>query len=94
LYHIAIVETDWLFMEALADYVPPTAVSWPDALLPQEMGDGQSWLTHVTGTGLAIIEVYRKHIQRINERSDFIDSAPEWAKKSEKLEGRKVPTRP
>jgi hypothetical protein len=26
LYHIAIVETDWLFMEVLADYTPQTAV--------------------------------------------------------------------
>jgi hypothetical protein len=27
LYDIAIVETDWLFFEVLADYTPPTVVS-------------------------------------------------------------------
>jgi uncharacterized damage-inducible protein DinB len=60
LYHIAIVETDWLFMEVLADYTPPTAVAWPDALLPHEMRDEQGLLTHVPGETLA------NHLQRLD----------------------------
>jgi hypothetical protein len=47
-------------MEVLADYTPPTAVSWPDALLPHEMRDEQGLLTHVPGENLAI------HLQRLD----------------------------
>lgn len=60
LYHIAIVETDWLFFEVLADYTPPTAVAWPDALLPHEMRDEQGQLTHVPG------ETLSSHMQRLD----------------------------
>lgn len=60
LYHIACVETDWLFEEVLADYTPPTAVSWPHALLPHEMRDGQGHLAHVPGESLA------SHMQRLD----------------------------
>ena len=49
LYHIAAVETDWLFEEVLADYTPPAAVSWPEALLPHHMRDEQGQLAHVAG---------------------------------------------
>jgi hypothetical protein len=38
----------------LSFYTPPMAVSWPSALLPHGMRSGQSWLTRVTVTGLAI----------------------------------------
>ena len=44
LYHIAAVETDWLFVEVLADYTPETPVAWPDALLPHNMRDQQGRL--------------------------------------------------
>jgi len=44
LYHIAAVETDWLFVEVLADYTPETPVAWPDALLPHDMRDQQGRL--------------------------------------------------
>ncbi len=53
LYHIAAVETDWLFEEALADYTPAAPVAWPDALLPHDMRDQQGELTRVPHEALA-----------------------------------------
>lgn len=47
LYHIAAVETDWLFEEALAGYTPPTPVAWPDDLLPHDMRDAAGELTRI-----------------------------------------------
>jgi uncharacterized damage-inducible protein DinB len=69
LYHIAAIETDWLFAEVLADYTPETAVSWPDSLLPHDVRDEQGWLTHVPEEALAT------HLQRLDTvRSILLDA--------------------
>jgi len=53
LYHVAAIEADWLFEEVLADYTPPTAVAWPDALFPYHIRDQAGHLTPMTGGTLA-----------------------------------------
>jgi uncharacterized damage-inducible protein DinB len=69
LYHIAAIETDWLFAEVLADYTPETAVSWPDALLPYDVRDEKGWLTHVPDEKLT------SHWQRLDAvRSILLDA--------------------
>jgi len=68
LYHIAAIETDWLFTEILAGYTPETAVSWPEDLLLYDVRDQQGWLTHVPGEALA------HHLQRLDTvRSILLD---------------------
>lgn len=54
LYHIAAVETDWLFEEVLADYTPATAVAWPEDLLPHNMRDARGELTRVPDESLSV----------------------------------------
>jgi uncharacterized damage-inducible protein DinB len=93
LYHIAAVETDWLFEEALAGYTPPAAVAWPDALLPHNMRNAQGELTPVLDESLA------DHLRRLDairvllldafkgmsiaefrrpRRLEWYDVTPEW----------------
>jgi uncharacterized damage-inducible protein DinB len=60
LYHVAAVEADWLFEEVLADYSPPAAAAWPDALLPHNMRNAQGELTGVPDEPLAA------HLQRLD----------------------------
>src|SRR5437660_415567 len=49
LYHIALVEADWLYMDALAQPLPDEVV----ALLPYDSRDARGHLTTVTGVSLA-----------------------------------------
>lgn len=71
LYHLAAVETDWLFVEVLeSDFSPEI-----EALLPYDMREEDGRLTPVAGVSLA------EHLQRLDEvrrtlRQTFADMTP------------------
>jgi uncharacterized damage-inducible protein DinB len=63
LYHIALVEADWLYVEALAQPFPDNIV----ALLPYDSRDASGHLTVVTGVSIA------EHLARLDAvRAHFL----------------------
>ena len=56
LYHIAAIETDWLYVEVLQTPFPPEII----ALFPFDVRDGEGRLTAVTGQSLT------QHLQRLD----------------------------
>jgi uncharacterized damage-inducible protein DinB len=89
LYHIGLIETDWLYAEVLEQPYPPEIA----ARFPYEHRDGQGLLTHVQGITLdqhlARLDTVRqmllhvfKHMslhefRRIRRLPDY-DVTPEW----------------
>lgn len=89
LYHIALVEADWLYVEVLEQPYPPSAV----ALFPYPVRDEQGLLTKVEGVPLAehmmrldavrqqVLDIFQSmslvDFQRARRLPDY-DVSPQW----------------
>jgi len=89
LYHIAIIEADWLYEEVLVEPFPPQIVT----LFPYEIRDTQGRLTQIEGFGLEehlrrletvrrlLLDVYQQmdlaEFRRVRSLPDY-DVTPEW----------------
>jgi len=89
LYHIALIESDWLYTEVLEQPIPPEVLS----LFPYDDRDEQRRLTQVKGLGLSqhlgrletvrglLLDVFRsmhlEEFRRVRSLAEY-DVTPEW----------------
>ncbi len=73
LYHIALIEADWLYTEVLEQPIPPAV----EALLPYNHRDAQGHLTRIQGFGveryLTLMETVRALLLETYQQMDLSD---------------------
>src|SRR5687768_13933327 len=89
LYHLALIEADWLYTEVLEQSYPAHIAT----LLPYDARDEHGLLTHIQGVGLAEhrsrLEMVRQEVLRVYQAMDLhdfyrvrhlsdYDVTPEW----------------